>query len=103
MVREETETTDTGVPTNDAYTGMLVISLLALIAGSVLLYMDMSQYSGNPPKASLPSAPTIERKAPQGGAPEGGNPAPQPPQGGAPGVPPPGGAPMPEKDKGGPG
>lgn len=36
---------------NDAYTGMLSISLLALVGGAVLLYMDYSQYpDAVPPK-----------------------------------------------------
>ncbi len=30
--------------TNDAYTGMLAISLLAMIAGSALLFLDYQQY-----------------------------------------------------------
>jgi hypothetical protein len=38
-------------PTNDAYTGMLAISLLALIIGGVLLFLDYSQYSEKPPPA----------------------------------------------------
>ena len=50
----QTEQTDTGVPSNDAYTGMLAISLIALIIGSALLFLDWSQYSGTPQKASLP-------------------------------------------------
>ena len=33
-------TSNTSKPINDAYTGMLTISLLALIGGCVLLYMD---------------------------------------------------------------
>jgi hypothetical protein len=48
----DTEKSDTGVATNDAYTGMLLVALLALIAGSVLLYMDYSQY-GNAPLPKL--------------------------------------------------
>jgi hypothetical protein len=37
--------------TNDAYTGMLAISLCAMIAGSVLLFLDYQQYpEGAPPK-----------------------------------------------------
>jgi hypothetical protein len=50
---------DTAAPaTNDAYTGMLAIALLALIGGCVLLYLDYSQYpdSKQPP---LPKAPGI--------------------------------------------
>ena len=41
--------------TNDAFTGMLAISLIALIAGCALLFLDYSQYSGNPP-AQRPAA-----------------------------------------------
>ncbi len=41
---KKTETADTAPATNDAYTGMLVIALLALIVGSVFLYLDYSQY-----------------------------------------------------------
>lgn len=45
---------------NDAYTGMLAISLIALITGCVLLFLDYSQYhpDRSPPKVSkvLPTA-----------------------------------------------
>jgi hypothetical protein len=56
----DTETTDTSVPTNDAYTGMLVVSLLALIAGSLLLFLDYSQYPGNPP--ALKALPPVQKQ-----------------------------------------
>ena len=46
--------------TNDAYTGMLVISLFALIAGSSLLYLDYSQYPDGAPKAPPRKATAIE-------------------------------------------
>ena len=51
-----------GKPRNDAYTGMLVLSLLGLVFGCVLLFLDFSQYSGNPPQvqkvqAFTPNAP----------------------------------------------
>jgi hypothetical protein len=36
-------------PANDAYTGMLAISLIALLIGSAVLYLDYSQYPGTPP------------------------------------------------------
>jgi hypothetical protein len=52
----ETETSDTGVAVNDAYTGLLAISLIALLVGSLLLFLDYSQHSGNPPKS--PGTPT---------------------------------------------
>jgi hypothetical protein len=44
-------------PTNDAYTGMLGISLFALVLGCVLLYLDYSQYPDS--KAPLPKAPPV--------------------------------------------
>ena len=83
MAKDSTETKDTGVPKNDAYTGMLVISLLALILGSVLLYLDKSQYPENPPNYS---APTLQSpaKAPDAGKKDGE----LVPPGGQPGVPP---------------
>ena len=34
---------------NDAYTGMLTLSLFALIGGCVLLYLDYDTYKGTPP------------------------------------------------------
>jgi hypothetical protein len=49
-------------PRNDAYTGMLIISLLAMILGCVLLFLDYSSYSGKPatppPRAANPPAGT---------------------------------------------
>jgi hypothetical protein len=82
MAKEKAEATqDTGIPKNDAYTGMLVISLLALIGGAVLLYLDKSQYPDNLPPA--PSFKAAEPKAPEPKAPEpgkkDGEPAPMPP------------------------
>ena len=54
--------------TNDAYTGMLIISLLALIAGAVFLFLDFNQYPAvQPPKipANAPVLPKVEAPAPQ--------------------------------------
>jgi len=80
---DATATTDTGVPKNDAYTGMLVISLLALIIGSVLLFLDKSQYPDQPPPTPsfvfTPPAPRAADKGPDAGKKEGEQ---------APGVPP---------------
>jgi hypothetical protein len=53
--------------TNDAYTGMLAISLCALIVGCVLLYLDYSQYPDSKAPA-VPKAPGIA--LPQGKAEE---------------------------------
>jgi hypothetical protein len=59
---QESEVKDTGVPTNDAYTGMLIISLLALIVGSVLLYLDYTQYPTSPPaNKGLPPPPELKK------------------------------------------
>lgn len=42
---------DTGAkPTSDAYTGILILSLLALIGGAVFMYLDYSNYEDKPPK-----------------------------------------------------
>jgi hypothetical protein len=56
----KTETSDTGVASNDAYTGLLAISLIALIVGSVLLFLDYSQHSATPPR--LTGIPKYEAK-----------------------------------------
>jgi hypothetical protein len=72
MANETETTSDTGVATNDAYTGMLAISLIALIAGSVLLFLDYSQHSGKPPPvppltaAPAPVPPKAEGKKDEG-------------------------------------
>ena len=85
----------TAKPRFDAYAGMLVLSLLAMVAGSVLLFMDYSQYEGKP---SLPPAVRPAAGAPQGGAP-GVPPGPGPGAPG-PGVPGPGGPGGPAKPPG---
>ena len=58
----QVDESDTTVATNDAYTGMLAISLIALLAGSALLYLDWSQY---PDKV----APTVKAPVPKMEAP----------------------------------
>lgn len=66
-------------PTNDAYTGMLGISLFALILGCVLLYLDYSQYPDSKGPA-IPKAPSVAMDS--NVAPSGKEPAPKaPPQG----------------------
>src|SRR4051794_14603948 len=62
---------------SDAYVGLLLISLLAQIAGVVFFYLDLSQYPDKKPP-SVPSLPAASAPAPAA-----------PP--GAPGVPPAGG------------
>jgi hypothetical protein len=56
---------------NDAYTGMLAVSLFALIGGCVLLYLDYSQYPEKPPQ--IPKAPGIVK--PSEPKQDGGQPA----------------------------
>lgn len=48
---------------NNAYTGMLAISLVALIVGCVLLYLDFSQYPSSEPPAIEKAPPSILKKA----------------------------------------
>jgi hypothetical protein len=83
MAAKTREGTSAG-PRSDAYTGMLLISLLAQITGVVFLYLDWSQYPAEKPKE--PPAITV-------GAGPGGGPGPGATGPGAPGGPPPGGAP----------
>jgi hypothetical protein len=66
-------------PRNDAYTGMLLLSLLVLIAGCFLLYLDYSQYPSS--KAPKPGPVPVVSSGPEGGGPaqpQGGAPAPAP-------------------------
>lgn len=47
---------------NNAYTGMLAISLVALIVGCVLLYLDYSQYPSSDPPAIEKAPPILAPK-----------------------------------------
>lgn len=51
--------TETSQATNDAYTGMLAISLAALIGGCVLLYLDFQQYPDKAPRPPSYAAPKV--------------------------------------------
>lgn len=46
-------------PTNDAYTGMLAVSFIALLVGCALLYLDYDQYQNKPP---TPMDPTVKTR-----------------------------------------
>jgi hypothetical protein len=50
-------------PQNDIYTGLLAISLGALLTGMVFLWLDWSQYSSKKPEA-VPSPGQIKAAAP---------------------------------------
>jgi hypothetical protein len=65
-------TSEYAPPKSDAYTGLLIISLLALIAGCTFLYLDWSQYSKTKPQ--LPGSASTSRPGagqPQPGAQQG--------------------------------
>jgi hypothetical protein len=55
-------------PRNDVYTGMLMVSLLALVTGCILLFLDYSQYPASKApdvrKVSPISSPKVEKAEP---------------------------------------
>jgi hypothetical protein len=56
---------------NDAYTGMLLLSLLVLLVSCVLIYLDYSRYPQARPPA-VPKAAVLDNPlAPGGGQPAG--------------------------------
>ncbi len=63
------KTSHVSKPLNDAYTGMLAISLLALIGGCVLLFLDYREYEGPPPPPVSREASKPIPKSDGGGAP----------------------------------
>lgn len=60
-------------PRSDAYTGLLLLALLAQVAGAVFLYIDWSRYPATAPvkPPALAAAPLVS----PGPAAPGGNPA----------------------------
>jgi hypothetical protein len=65
----KTSTSPYSPPKSDAYTGLLVVSLFALMGGSAVLYLDWSQYSKTkPPTPSSAGAPRQGGPAPGGAA-----------------------------------
>jgi hypothetical protein len=78
MARNDDTTSPDSQPRNDAYTGMLIVSLIALILGGVLLFLDYSQY----PDKKAPNVAKVAPEGPMGGAPqEAPQPAEQPAKG----------------------
>ncbi len=67
-----TNTTPRAKATNDAYTGMLAISLIALLIGTGAIYMDYSRYAGQPPKLqpAVTERPALEPIQPKDRQPE---------------------------------
>lgn len=84
----ELDEQDTSRAMNDAYTGMLAISLVALMIGALLLFLDWNQYSDkDPPKIKAPAPSFTAPAADKGGeapkanppvVPMGNQPAPMP-------------------------
>jgi hypothetical protein len=66
--------TATPQPPSDAYTGLLAISLVAMIIGCILLFLDWQQYDKKKP--DNPPAPSMVK--PGGGPPPAGAPTPAP-------------------------
>lgn len=56
MAKSRKPDSDTAPAKMDAYTGMLAISLLALLGGCLLLFLDYSQYPDKAPP-TVPKAP----------------------------------------------
>jgi hypothetical protein len=49
-------------PRSDAYTGLLALSLIAMIASCVILYLDYAQYGNT--KAPAPNIPPVTKPQP---------------------------------------
>jgi len=62
-----TTTEDTSQARNDAYTGMLIVALVALLTGGVLLFLDYTQYPDKDP-------PKVAKVLPEGALPPGDEP-----------------------------
>lgn len=75
---------DVAKPKSDAYVGLLILSLLAQIAGATFLFLDFSQYPEKAPPRYSPPAAAVQPAAPPPGAPAPGAPAPGAPAPGAP-------------------
>src|SRR5688572_27614737 len=80
--REERDEKDlrTPVARDGAYVMMLFVTLVAVIAGTVFLYLDYDQYTlkdgqRQPPKEPAPVIQKLGDKAPEAAAPAGGAPA----------------------------
>jgi hypothetical protein len=52
-------------PKSDVYTGLLALSLIAMIVSSLLLFLDYSQYQGAVPKVAIPT-PKVKEGVPVG-------------------------------------
>ena len=75
--RGERDVAEAAPPQNDAYTGLLVVSLLATLTGLIFVAMDYSDYSAKAPQPKTPasisqtveSQPEVSPPAPKASAP----------------------------------
>ena len=68
--KEDTDKPTTPVARDGAYVMMLFISLVAIIAGTVMMYLDADEYSGKtPPKDTLVIQKLGEASTTPGGTP----------------------------------
>jgi len=51
-------------PASDAYTGLLALSLIAMVASCVVMYLDYSQYLPQGTKPPAPNIPAVGPKTP---------------------------------------
>ena len=56
---KSTDTEKTSQAVNDAYTGMLIVALVALLAAGVLVFLDYSRHSEKPTPVSRTYQPTL--------------------------------------------
>ena len=80
--RGEVDTTQGAGARDDAYLYLLIISLVAMIIGCVLLFMDYDSYTGKPAAPAVQPAVRGTQVVPQGGTPT--PPAPTTPPAGGP-------------------
>jgi hypothetical protein len=58
--KDKPKRSETPRPKNDAYVMMLFITLLAIVGGTVLMYLDYDEYgSKNPPTVPITSPPKL--------------------------------------------
>lgn len=75
MARRKDDEEVEAAPRSDAYTGLLLISLLAMIAGAIFLYLDYSEYPQQKPgkydppviRGGAPAAPQPTATTPPAG------------------------------------
>src|SRR6516225_1112168 len=81
MARTRSRFDEDEAPRSDVYTGLLALSLIAMIVSSLLLFLDYNQYGSVAPQPALTPEPARSQEpapAPKPPAPEPPAPAPTP-------------------------